>query len=53
MKNFIKKIKKLLKYVEIDPVIFELLPYITLVVIFIITVVVLINLVQYALITIM
>ena len=53
MKNFIKKIKKLLKYVEIDPVIFELLPYIILVVIFIITVVFLINLVQYALITIM
>lgn len=46
MKNFIKKIKKLLKYVEIDPVIFELLPYIILVVIFIITVVFIINLVH-------
>lgn len=47
MRNFIKKIKKLLRYVEIDPVIFELLPYITFVVIFIVTVVVLTNFVHF------
>lgn len=47
MRNFIKKIKKLLRYVEIDPVIFELLPYITFIVIFIVTVVVLTNFVHF------